>query len=85
MENWNDFEKAKPAKIYGNAYEFYVELKSDRIEKHYEIIKAIWNGYDWYLIDYEGISGYQGMSGIKYFNENKPKFWRVYKASNVAD
>jgi hypothetical protein len=85
MENWNEIKENEPVKIYAKAYEFYVEIKSDRIDEHYEIIKAIWNGYDWYLIDFEGIPGYQDMSGIEFFKINKPKYWRVYKASNVEE
>ena len=72
MRKWNEIKENEPAQIYASAYEFYVEFKSDRIEKHYEIIKAIWNGYDWHLIDFEGISGYQGMSGIEFFKIRTP-------------
>lgn len=85
MEDWIDFEKREPPKIYGNAYEFWIELASDKTEKSEDYVIGIWTGNDWYLKKFENTDGFQGMSGIEYFKINKPKKWRAYKAPNIVE
>lgn len=83
MNEWHNFENEKPDLEFGEAYEFFTEIDTT-FGKNQSIIPVIWNGNDWYLIPFESISGYEGISGKKYFEVYIPKYWRVYQAPNVV-
>jgi len=84
MGNWIDINQEEPTKLYGGAYEFCVEIKSNKAFSDYFKVVGIWNGIDWYLLPFKEISGFQNLSGLKYFKVNKPKYWREFKAQNVV-
>lgn len=84
MNEWRNFEKEKPDLEFGNGYEFLTEIDTKFGTMQF-IIPVIWNGNDWYLIPFESIPGYEGISGKEYFEVYIPKYWQVYQASNAVN
>lgn len=81
---WNNIKEMQPEKEYGNAFEFWIGNQVEEGERNGFSVVGIWDGCDWLLPHFESISGYQGMSGTKYFETYKPEHWREYRSLNLA-
>lgn len=85
MNDWTQIIEVQPRKMYGDAYEFLVEYETEKFGKRFFSVIGIWDVNDWYLLNFESISGYEGMSGLKYFETYKPLFWKDFMAPNLAE
>ncbi len=81
---WISYLEKEPAKELYSHYLMKVETETDNFGKQIREIKIFWDGSKWNISNEESLTG-----GLElpedFFEDNKPIYWREYRAPNLAD